>query len=237
MYSWRAHIGLISPGSGPNMERDFHRFLPPGVAVATTRIPFAGPSVEGLKDMADQLEEACKVFKRWKHDVIMFGCTSGSLIGGLDFDKQCIKRIEEVTGDPGMTTTTAVLEAFKALGVSKAATITPYPDVTNEIEQKFLEHHGITVTHMSGMGNDSSKTSIANLEPSFVYQKVKAMPKDGADCVFVSCTGLNILDLIPLFEEDFGVPVITSNQATLWGCLRHSGVGTKIPELGKLFTL
>ena len=44
MYSWRAHIGLLAPGSGPNMEMDFHRFLPAGVAVATSRLPFTIPS-------------------------------------------------------------------------------------------------------------------------------------------------------------------------------------------------
>ena len=40
MYSWRAYLGLINPGSGPNMEQDFHRFLPRGVALSTTRVPF-----------------------------------------------------------------------------------------------------------------------------------------------------------------------------------------------------
>ena len=46
-----------------------------------------------------------------------------------------------------------------------------------------------------------------------------------------------MLDIIETIETDFGLPVVTSNQVTLWGALRHARVGVKIPRLGKLFTL
>jgi len=70
-----------------------------------------------------------------------------------------------------------------------------------------------------------------------VYQKVKQMDISNSDCIFISCTGLNVLDIIETIETDFGLPVVTSNQVTLWGALRHARVGVKIPKLGKLFTL
>ena len=72
---------------------------------------------------------------------------------------------------------------------------------------------------------------------AYLESYLRALDKTGADCLFISCTGLNVLDLIEMGEQDFGLPVITSNQATLWGALRHSNVGVKIPYLGKLFTL
>ena len=237
MYSWRAHIGLLAPGSGPNMEMDFHRFLPAGVAVATSRLPFTIPTPEGLRDMVSHIEQVCEVYQRYKHDVIMFGCTSGSLIEGFGFDKRLIARMEEITGDPCLTTSTAVLEAFAALGVSHPVVITPYPDDTNEVEKKFLESNGLAVTHITGMQNDYVNQSITDIEPNYVFQKVKHLPRQGADCLFISCTGLNVLDIIPILECDWEVPVITSNQATLWACLRHSGVKDRIPQLGRLFQL
>ena len=165
----------------------------------------------------------------------MFGCTSGSLIGGFDYDKQLIKIIEEITGDQGLTTSTAVLEALGELGVSRPAVITPYPDDTNEVERQFLEHHGFHVVNISGLGNDYVNQSITDIEPSHVYQQVKKLDKSGADCLFISCSGLNVLGIIELLETDLNMPVVTSNQASLWACLRHAGVGTRIPELGELF--
>ena len=168
MYSWRAHIGLLAPGSGPNMEMDFHRFLPAGVAVATSRLPFTIPSPQGLLDMVAHLENACEVYRRYRHDVIMFGCTSGSLIGGPGFDRELITRMEAITGDPCLTTSTAVLEAFQARGVSRPVGITPYPDDTNEAEKVFLENNGLQVRFISGMGNDYVNQSITDIEPSHV---------------------------------------------------------------------
>lgn len=236
MLYWRAQIGLISPGTGPNMEHDFHRFIPEGVGINTTRIPYEGtPTPEGLMDMVSHLEETSKVFRGSPHDCVMFGCTSGSLIGGPGFDKTCIDTIEKASGCPGLTTSSALVEAFKALGVRNAAVITPYPDNTNEAERAFLEANGVHVTQIDGMVY--SEDDIAEIQPSLVYQHLKKLNKAGADCLFISCTGLNVLDLIPLAEEDYALPVLTSNQVTLWGALRHSGVGTKIPALGKLFTI
>lgn len=137
MYSWRAHIGLLAPGSGPNMEMDFHRFLPAGVAVATSRLPFTIPSPQGLLDMVAHLENACEVYRRYRHDVIMFGCTSGSLIGGPGFDRELITRMEAITGDPCLTTSTAVLEAFQALGVSRRSSSRPIPTTPTRRKKSF----------------------------------------------------------------------------------------------------
>jgi len=236
MYVWRATIGLISPGTGVNMERDFERFVPDGVGVATTRIPFSGfPSPEGLMDMVGHLRETARIFYDVEHDCIMFGCTSGSLIGGPGFDKECIKTIEESCGWPGLTTSTVLIEGFKKLGVCRPAIVTPYPDDTNRIEVDYLKQQGIDPTGIVGM--DFPEDDIALIQPSRVYKYVKRIDKSGADSIFVSCTGLNVLDLIEVIETDFGLPVITSNQVTLWGALRHSQVGTRIPYLGKLFSL
>ena len=81
----------------------------------------------------------------------MFGCTSGSFIKGMGWDQECIKRIEKASGSPGLTTSTAVMEALNALGAKSVAVLTPYPDATNEAERKFLENNGVHVTNIAGM--------------------------------------------------------------------------------------
>lgn len=236
MYSWRAQIGVIAPGVCANIERDFGRFVPEGVGVATNRIEFSGrPTVQGLMDMVDRLEETAKIFHHFPNDVVVFGCTSGSLIGGADFDQKCADTIEKACGCPGLTTSTAVLEAFRALGCSSTCVVTPYPDETNQLEKEFLEANGVGVTSITGM--TYPEDDIGCIKREHVYRYVKQMDLSGADSIFISCTGLNVLDIIEICETDFGLPVITSNQATLWGALRHSRVGTKIPYLGKLFCL
>lgn len=236
MYSWRAQIGVIAPGVCSNIERDFGRFVPEGVGVATNRIEFSGrPTVQGLMDMVDQLEETAHIYRMFPNDCVVFGCTSGSLIGGADFDKKCCDTIERACGCPGLTTSTTILSAFEALGVNRTAVVTPYPDETNRLEKEFLEANGVAVTSITGMTYPES--DIGCIKKELVYGYVKKMDLSSSDSIFISCTGLNVLDIIEIMETDFGLPVITSNQATLWGSLRLSRVGTKIPYLGKLFTI
>lgn len=241
MLYWRAKIGLICPGPAVTAENDFNRYAPEGVGISSMHIPWGapgnGPTPERLKCMAANLEEGCRSYldARVQQDVIIFGCTSGSFIGGPTFDKECIQLIERTTGTKGLTTSTAILESLRRLGAEKVALITPYPDATNEAERLFLEKNGVEVTSLADM--NPQRQFIPSLDPVYVYSQAKKLDKTGADALFVSCTGLNCMGMIREMEEDFGLPVITSNQASLWASLRMARVGAKIDGLGRLFTL
>lgn len=249
MSGWRARIGVISP-IGEAVESAFNRYAPEGVAINSTKIWFPGPSEEGLIYLGEQLEQAASIFAKQRHDIIFFACTSGSMIKGLGYDKECIRKIEETGGAPGHTTSTAILEAFEALGAGSTAVVTPYPDGTNEAERIFLEDNGIHVTNIEGMEDSPIRTppsiekgivrvagDASDIEPSRLYRAAKELKRNGAESLFISCAGMNTMEIIEPLETDLGIPVITSNQAGLWSCLRHCEVGTKNPKLGKLFTL
>ena len=64
----------------------------------------------------------------------------------------------------------------------------------------------------------------------------KAMFMEEADAVFISCTNFRTFEIIESLEQDLGIPVVTSNQASLWLALRELDVMEKIPWLGKLLT-
>ena len=179
------------------------------------------------------------MYAKKRHDVILFGCTSGSCIKGYGFDKECIERIERASGWPGLTTSTAVLEAFQALGLNKTVVMTPYPDATNQAEKKFLEDNGIEVTSITGIGFNELPKAYGEKHPNkaFLYRNAKKLKTEGAEVFFLSCMGLATMELVQVLEEDLGMPVITSHQASLWACLRHCKVNDKLPGLGKLFTI
>jgi maleate isomerase len=45
-----------------------------------------------------------------------------------------------------------------------------------------------------------------------------------ADAVFISCSNLKSMDQLTRLEAELGVPVVSSNAATLWLGLRRMGV-------------
>ena len=58
--------------------------------------------------------------------------------------------------------------------------------------------------------------------------------------IFLSCTNTTQIDAIADIERQLGKPVVNSNQAVLWGCLRQLGAALTprpaMPELGRLMT-
>ncbi len=58
-----------------------------------------------------------------------------------------------------------------------------------------------------------------------------------ADVVFMSCTGLGIIDYIDLAEKSFDRPVIVSNYVTLWKALKTLGIKYDGPYLGELMAI
>ena len=58
-----------------------------------------------------------------------------------------------------------------------------------------------------------------------------------AEALFVSCTALRAAIAVPEMERALGRPVVTSNLATAWNCLRLCGDAAARPEAGRLMTL
>ena len=236
MYGWRAKIGLISPMPGENVEHAFHIYAPDGVSFSSMKMPFPGPTPEGLAILTGQLKETASKYKGQPFDLLAFCCTSCSFIRGVGWDKTCIADMEEASGIPAITTSTAVLEALTALNTRSVAVLTPYPEATNKAEREFLEQSGFAVTNIEGM-DMRGIGRIYEAEMPFLYRNSMKMDRKGADVFFLSCVALDTLGFVGRLEQDLGVPVITSHQATLWYALRRCGVRDIMPQFGKLFTL
>jgi maleate cis-trans isomerase len=233
---WRGRIGLITPSPGSSTEAEFNRYRPEGVAVLTTRIPLLGISKRALDEMNSYLDKAASLLITAEVDAIVFGCTAGSLISGLGWDKKIIERLTRLTGTKVTTTSSGVLEALGALKVKKVAVATPYSLEVNEAEKAFLDGSGFKVTSIIGPLLTDPKL-VPQIAPGEMYRMARKADTDDADAMFISCTGLHVLGIIDMLEKDLGKPVITSNQVSLWSALKKLNIHEKIEGLGKLFTL
>jgi len=235
MYGWRGRLGLIVPSSNTTMEMELHDYLPFGVSLHTARMPLRNVTEEELLKMSALALESARLLKDADVELILYGCTSGSFIGGKDYEKELEAKIEDEVNVPVVSTSTAVVEALKILDAQSLLVITPYTEEINGREKDFLEANGFEVLDMRGLGIEDNLT-IGRLEPHEAYRLAKASFIEEADAVFISCTNLRTFEVIGPLEEDLGLPVVTSNQASLWLALREMDVMEKIPELGRLFT-
>ena len=233
MYGDKGRIGLIRPGVTPSTEMDFHRHLPPGMALATAALPYERVTLEGLSRMSDQVRKYAGMYRGFPFDILVFACTTGSMVGGPGFDKTLIRQMEEASGIPSVTTITALMEAFSLLGLRKLSIVTPYSDTLNKLEVEFLAAAGYETAGISGLGIEDT-TALPFVRPEEFYKLALAQDTSGADALFISCTGICVTELIEPLERAKGIPVLTSNQATIWYTLRRMGYREPLPGLGAL---
>ncbi len=221
-YGRRCRIGLLVPSSNTTMESEFFRMAPEGVSIHTARMRLVDATPEALIEMAEDAGKAANLLSTAEVDVIVYGCTTGSLVGGVEWEERLVQRIERETGIPTVTTIRAVVDSLKALEVGRVAVATPYTDDLNHLEREFLQSEGIEVATIRGLGIVRN-VDIGRTDGAVVKRLVNEV-EGGADAVFISCTNLPTIDLIEPLEAELGRPVVTSNQASMWAALRSCGL-------------
>ncbi|MDA0231729.1 MAG: aspartate/glutamate racemase family protein [Proteobacteria bacterium] len=234
-YGWRGTIGLICPSTNTSIEPEFHRLAPDGIVVHVARAFQDGPQEPALyRQIADNVALASRDLGSARVDVIAFGCTSCTYFVPADEIRETMTR---VSGAPAVLTADAVVEALKAVGARRIALATPRTDFVNRRETEWLTEQGFEVVSVQGLQLGETameRANIGRVPPEVAFRLGRAVDRADADAVFVSCTNLPSLPIIARLEQELGKPVITSNQATFWRCLRIIGSTARIAGYGRL---
>lgn len=236
MYGWRARIGLIVPSSNTTMESEFWRLLPEGVTLHTARVRLVRAVPEELKAMAGEAVKAAEDLATAEVDIIVYGCTTGSLLEGVGWEARLREAMERSSGVKVVTTALAVVEALRRLRVRRVAVATPYVEELNRREKRFLEDCGFEVVRMKGLGIERN-AEIGRQPPWVAYRLAREVWTREADALFISCTNFRTLEVVEPLERDLGKPVVSSNTASLWLALRELGIGDEVKGIGSLSSL
>lgn len=216
------------------MERELQAMLPAGVSVHTARIRLRKVVVSELLKMKKGIKDEAVKLADADVDVISFGCTTGSLVAGHGYDDEIVEMIEKTTRKPAVATAGAVVQALKALGLLSVSVATPYTEVLNRLERRFLEQNGFQVDRIAGL-NLVDNLKIAEVEPQTLLKLVRKVDSNQTDGIFISCTNLHTTAIIARLEETLKKPVVSSNTATLWAMLGRIGKSLQTSKYGKLF--
>lgn len=228
-----AGIGLIIPSSNRLTEPQFNAYAPRGVGIHATRLRMTGKFRRPLSELKRPLIEAAEALSDVKPGVIVFHCTANSMESGLDHERAIIDIVESASGCPTITTAQAITQAFDRFGVKKLVLISPYVKATNQLEVNYLSESGYTVLHELGLGLETHAYSAVT--PQEWKNIVKENTRADADGYFLSCTNTRMIEAVADLEHDLEKPVINSNQATLWACLKKLGIAHSDAKLGRLF--
>ena len=230
----QARIGLIVPSSNCLSEHQFHRYAPAGVDIQLTRIRMTGAWHRPVAELERVIADAAAALSDTKPDLILFNCTGTSMEEGLDGEARIRAIVETASGCPALTTSEAINEALKALGVRALVLISPYAKATNLHEIAYLKEAGFNVIHDFALGLGGGQSYIA-VPPARWKEIALENLRADADGYFLSCTNTTMIETIEELEERLGKPVVTSNQAALWACLKQLKILQPIAGLGRLF--
>ncbi|PUA18635.1 aspartate/glutamate racemase family protein [Glaciimonas sp. PCH181] len=238
MLGWRARIGQMRPATAIEGAEEWRSVAPVGVAFADARTIVPRVDAAGLKVMMSQVDEAARQLATAKVDLIAQCGAPGTFLVGPHHDAEVVARIKELTGIPAITMMAAQMDALKALGAKNIAVATIYSTEVNDKMVECMEAHGFSVKAIKGLElTDPFEASLHDADTAYRLSRKVLKQAGKADAILISCGTFRTFEIIPYLEMDTGLPVVSSNQATLWSALRTLGLPDVIPNLGKLWTV
>ncbi len=231
----RARIGLIVLAADQTIEHDFRNILAlPDVALYESRHACdLEVNPETLKAMESEIAPATELLVPGSGlDVVAYGCTSGGMVIG---DETVFARIREAR--PDVACTTPMISAFaalEALDARRICLIMPYIDSVADAMRAYVQERCFEVP-VVGSWSEPDDRKVARISPGTIRRAVRELgASDLVDAVFVACTSLRVAEIVEEMEAEIGKPVISSNHAMAWHCLRLAGYQDEVPGFGKL---
>ena len=231
----RARLGVLLPSGNRLAEPQFSVMLPQGVTMHTTRLRLNGSSESELLKMTEGVEEAVSLVADARVDLILFHCTAVSTFSQA-LEKDVLARMRRSSGVPVTATSEALVAALRAVNARKIVMLSPYIDAINDREAAYVRAAGFEIVFLAGMSlNDADAMSAVT--PAQWKAFVLSNQHADADAYLISCTTVRATEVAQELEVLLGKPVVTSNTAAVWHCLRTLGLHDTPSGFGKLFLL
>lgn len=210
-------IAVIVPSSNTVMENDLHMALPkPLFTVHTDRMYLVETTREAeIRMIEDYAPAAASDLGTVEPDLLVFGCTSGGALFGLDYDARICRELGDRAGCECVGVISSVESALSEIGASRVAVLTPYNEDLTSAVAAAITTSGREVIAAHGMGitiNRELADPTPNEIVTFARQHLQGQI---FDCLFVSCTNFRAYEAREELKKAFGVPVVTSNSAVI----------------------
>jgi maleate isomerase len=228
----RRHFGVLVPSTNTTVEIEYTRHLPATLQFHTARLgkggntPFSPSKDEDVAYQSKMLGDA-------KVEAVALAQTSASLFAS-DYDAKVKAMMAANAGVPAVTSAEAIGEAINALGMKRVGIVTPYSTQVIDSAKRYYERkYGLQVVGMEGFGATDSY-AIAKFDAGVAFEGMRRVDKPEIEVLIVPGGNFPTMPWIATWERALGKPVITTNQAALWGVLGVMKLNNPLPGLGRL---
>jgi maleate isomerase len=217
-------IGVIVPFDMA-LDREYWELVPDDVSLHVTRLPIVdlpyGPAHARRVADPDDLAAAARTLERIGPAVVAFGCTSASFVDGLAGEAAVRAAIESAGIAEAVTPSGALVEKLGRLGVRRVGLGTPYEEPLGRALADLLSEAGLEPVSLVNLAYTDEEEVVAASDDVVIDLADRARTPD-ADAVFLACTNLPTVHLLPRLRERLGIPVLTANQVLIEAALRRT---------------
>ncbi len=235
IYGHRARIGYTSVAFMTEVfAYEFYKIVPVGVSLALLTMQQDGFGAEHIDDIYEASLKAARDMARAGVDMVVLGGNPVNISRGVDNVKTVIEGLEKETGIPISTSTTARVNAYRALGVTKIATVHPFGEAQNAMYEEYLPKLGTVSVGCRAGGSNLVDLGSLPASAALDWGREAAKAYGQADCLHFPCPHWAVAEAIEPLERECGIDVVTSLQAIVWEALRKCGITEPIEGYGRL---
>lgn len=232
-------VGFLYPGF--SAEDDYplaESVIRPAVTlrVVHTTMGEDAHRLDALLDMGseERLRVGAEALRPADVGAVVWACTSGSFVFGLQGARDQARRIGDLLHVPATSTSLAFLDALDALGIRRVAVAATYPRDIADSFREFLNAGGMDVLRTGARGIITA-VEVGRLTAASVRAFAAAHDHPAAEAVLLPDTALHTIGSVARLERELGKTVLTANQVTIWAGLRLAGYSVPQTGLGRLF--
>jgi maleate cis-trans isomerase len=224
------HFGVLIPSTNTTVEIEC-RLLPAAYQAHIGRLKSRGGSFSPSRD--EDIDYQSHLLGTAKVEMVILAQTSASLFAD-DYDDVVTKRMSAGAGVPAITSAQAVGRAVRALGARRVAVVSPYSEAVNARAAHYFEtKHGLETIALEGFGATDAY-AIGKLGPQNARDAFARIDRPEIEVLVVPGGNFPTMPSIAAWEREFGKPVVTTNQASLWAMLRAFDSADRLPGFGRL---
>ncbi|MHB8234387.1 MAG: maleate cis-trans isomerase family protein [Solirubrobacteraceae bacterium] len=243
-----ARIGVLTPHADVGPESELQAMAPDDLVIHTARVRFGAMAAGGAMDPTIALapvrafanppyvDKAVELLAAAPVSAIGYAFTSSAYVIGADGEASMVSRLQERAGGvPVLASTAASVQALRTLGVERLALIQPpwFDAELTELAASYFLTQEFDVRFCASAELPSDQRAI-KLED--LHSWVTATVPDGAEAICIGGNGFRAVGSIEAMERDLGRPVVTANQALLWGLLASVRHSSRPSGYGRLFS-
>jgi len=226
------HFGVLIPSTNTTVEIEYSRLLPADLQVHVGRLGKGG-NTPFLPSLDADVAYQARLLGTAKVEVVALAQTSASLFTD-DYDAVTVRRMQEGAGVPALTSAMAIGQAVRALGARRIALVSPYSEqVIGRAKRYYETRHGLEVLALEGFGATDAY-AIGQLGAENARDAFARIDRPEIEVLVVPGGNFPTMAHVAAWEQEFGKPVITTNQAALWAMLLVMRLGDPLPGLGRL---